>query len=418
MSEAVHKGAKGALLKAALLFSSVDGMVASALMVPLLGSIAVEYPDAAPGLLNQTLSLPSLLMIPAIIITGYLSKYISKKYLLMLGSIIFIISGFGSMYSSSLEALVAFRACEGIGMGIVYPLAPAIIAHIFYGEERAKLIGWTNACGGVFSFVLGIGAGFAALVDWRHAFYYYLIFIVVVIMQGLLLPAFPPEKKDKDIIQAIAASGEKQKLGYAVYLTIGAMLVFMSVAMVIIYNLAIFIMNEGIGTSADAGMASSINTVASFFISLSFVYLFRFLKRYVSVLGLVFMACSYFSLSAAHSMSMVYVGTIFLGASMGCIFPYLMTRVAQVSPKAVKTIAVTWLSMSIYLGQWISGYFAVWMENMVGGTTRQLFSAVGVIFLAFAVIAAVFIVATQKYESKVVVIDLDIETNEYNLKTT
>ncbi|UWG98270.1 MFS transporter [Dehalobacter sp. DCM] len=415
MSEAVHKGAKGALLKAALLFSSVDGMVASALMVPLLGSIAAEYPDAAPGLLNQTLSLPSLLMIPAIIITGYLSKYISKKYLLMLGSIIFVVSGFGSMYSPSLEALVAFRACEGIGMGIVYPLAPAIIAHLFYGEERAKLIGWTNACGGIFSFVLGIGAGYAALTDWRHAFYYYLIFIIVVVMQGILLPAFPPEKKDETIIQA-ATSGEKPKLGYAVYLTIGAMLIFMSVAMVIIYNLAIFIMSEGIGTSADAGMASSINTVASFFISLGFGYIFRFLKRYISVLGLFFMACSYFILSSAHTMSLVYAGTICLGASMGCIFPYLMTRVAQVAPKAVKTMAVTWLSMSIYLGQWLSGYFAVWMANMVGGTTRQLFSAVGMIFLVFAVLAAVFIAVTQKYESKVVVIEQKIELDDVAYK--
>lgn len=408
MSEPVQKGARGVLLKVALLFSSVDGMVASALMVPLLGSIAAEYPNAAPGLLNQTLSLPSLLMIPAILITGYLSKFISKKYLLMLGSIIFIAAGFGSMYSTSLEALVAFRAIEGIGMGIVYPLAPAIIAHLFYGEERAKLIGWANACGGIFSFILGIGAGYAALVDWRNAFYYYLIFIVVIIMQALLLPAFPPEQKDTEIVQTTTASGVNPRFGYAVYLTIGAMLVFMSIAMVIIYNLAIFIMNEGIGTPADAGMASSINTVASFFISLGFGFLLKYLKRYISVLGLVFMACSYFALSVAHSMSMVYVGTVFLGASMGCIFPYLMTRVAQVSSKASKTMAVAWLSMSIYLGQWISGYSSVWIAQAIGGTTRQLFTAVGGIFVVFAVLVAIFIFITQKNESKIVIVDSDV----------
>lgn len=407
MSEDVPKGVRGVLLKYTLLFSSVDGMVASALMVPLLGSIAAEYPDAAPGLLNQTISLPSLLMIPAILIAGHLSKYISKKYLLMLGSIIFVLSGFCSMYSPTLKMLVAFRACEGIGIGIVYPLAPAIIAHLFYGEERAKLMGWTNACGGIFSFFLSIGAGYAALVDWRNAFYYYLIFIVVVGMQGLLLPAFPPERKDQEIVQASVKSKEKPKFGYAVYLTIGAMLVFMSTAMVIIYNLAIFIMNEGIGTSADAGIASSINTVASFFFSLSFGYLFRFLKRYVSLLGLVLMACSYLALSVAHSMAVVYVGAIFLGASMGCVFPYLMTRIAQVSPKAIKTMAVSWLSMSIYLGQWISGYSALWIANAVGGTTRRLFTAVGGIFAVFAIFAATFIAITQKNESKVVVADAD-----------
>lgn len=406
MIEVAHlTGARGTLLKLALLFSSVDGMVASALMVPILGNIAQTFPNESPALLNQLISLPSLLMIPAILITGYISKFISKKYLLMLGSIIFVVSGFGSMYSPTLTSLIAFRACEGIGMGIVYPLAPAIIAHLFYGKERAKLIGWTNACGGLFSFVLGIGAGAAALTNWRHAFYYYLIFIIVVVMQGLLLPAFPPEKKDKEIVEAVEATGEKPKLGYAVYLTCVAMLIFMSVAMVIIFNVSIFCMNEGIGNSAQVGLSSSLNTVASFAISLWFGYVIKYLKRYMSVMGLLFMAVSYFTISQAHNMGTVYLGMIFLGASMGCIFPYLMFRVAQVAPKAIKTMAISWLSMCIYLGQFFAGYTTIWIAQIVGGTTRQLFIAVGGIFIVFAVFAAVFIAVTEKNERKVVVGD-------------
>jgi MFS family permease len=399
MNEDVQKGTRTVFLKAVLLFSSVDGMAASALMVPLLGNIAAEFPNSDPGLLNQTLSLPSLLMIPAIIISGYLARYISKKYLLMLGNLLFVFAGFFSMYSPTLEALVIFRACEGIGMGIVYPLAPSVISHLFYGQERAKLYGWANACGGILSFVLGIGAGYAALINWRRAFYYYLIFIPIVFMQALFLPAFPPERKDRRIMRAAG----QPKFGYAVYLTIAAMLVFMSFAMVIIYNLAVFIMNEGLGISADAGIASSINTVASFFISLGFGYFFRFLKRYVSVLGLVFMACAYFVLSIAHSIPLVYLGMIFLGASMGCILPYLMTRIAQVAPKIGKTMAISWLSMSIYLGQWISGYTAVWLADALGGSTRDLFSAVAGLFAAFALFAAAFVTATRKSEYKALV---------------
>lgn len=405
MREPVSKGVKGALLKVVLLFSSVDGMVASALMVPLLGSISAEFPNAAPGLLNQTVSLPSLLMIPSILISGYAAKYISKKYLLMAGSIIFVAAGFGSMYSPSLKVLVAFRTVEGIGMGLVYPLAPSMIAHLFYGEERAKLIGWSNACGGVFSFILGVGAGYAALVNWRNAFYYYLIFVLVILMQALLLPAFPPEKQDKAIMENMEESGEKPKFSYAVYVTIGAMVVFMSVAMVFLYNLAIFIESEGLGTSANAGLASSINTIASLLISFLFGRLLKVLKRYLAVLGLVLMACFYFALSIAHSMLLVYLGTIFLGASMGCILPYLMTRVAQVSPKAIKTEAVSWLSMSIYLGQWISGHVAIWLANAVGGLMRELFSLVGGIFAIFAVFALIYIAVTRKNESKIVIGD-------------
>lgn len=407
MNQNVPKGARGLLLKAALLFSSVDGMVASALMVPLLGSIALSFPDASPNLLNQTISLPSLLMIPAILLTGYLSRFISKKYMLIFGSIIFVASGFGSMFSPNLETLVAFRACEGVGMGIVYPLAPAMIAHLYNNEDRAKMIGWSNATGGVFSFVLSLAAGIVALTNWRSAFYFYLIFIGVVIMQAILLPAFPPEKKDKDIAKSVEASGGKPKFGYAVYITVIAMFIFMSIAMVILYNLSIFIMNENLGTSADAGFSSSLNTVASFIFCVSFGYLFKFLKRYIAFFGLIFMACAYFSMSIAQSIVMVYVGSLFLGASMGCLFPFLMTRVAMVAPKALKTMAVTLLSMATYVGQWFSGYVAVWIAKLVGGTTRQLFTAVGVIFICFAVFTAIFIMATQKNENRIVIPDDD-----------
>lgn len=406
MSKPAETGARLVLLKVSLLFSSVDGMVASALMVPLLGAIMAEFPNSSPELLNQTISLPSLLMIPTILITGYLSKYFSKKYLLMFGSIIFVTSGFFSMYSPTLEALVAFRAFEGIGMGIVFPLAPAMIAHLFHGEERAKMMGWANATGGIFSFFLGIGAGYVALFNWRYAFYFYLIFVLVVIMQGILLPAFPPEKKDQSIVQAASASAEKIRMGLPVYLTAGAMLVFMTVAMVILYNLAIFVTEEGIGNSAEIGLATSFNTVASIAMCFAFWYTIRIFKRYLSVIGLVFVACSYFTFSIAQNMIMVYAGMALIGASLGCLFPYLMTRVAQVAPKAVKTMAVTMLSLAIYLGQFLSGYFTPWL-GALSGSMRQLFANVGIIFVIFAIFATVYIILTQKNESNIVIGDTE-----------
>lgn len=404
MSKPVRTGSGLALLKFSLLFSSVDGMVASALMVPLLGAIMKEFPNASPELLNQTISLPSLLMIPTILITGYLSKLISKKYLLISGSIIFVLSGFGSMNSPNLEALVAFRAFEGIGMGVVFPLAPAMIAHLFQGEERAKMMGWANATGGIFSFFLGIGAGYVALFNWRYAFYFYLIFVIVVIMQGIFLPAFPPEKKDQSIVQATSASTDKIRMGLPVYLTAGAMLILMTVAMVILYNLAIFVTKEGIGNSAEIGLATSFNTVASIAMCFAFGYTIRIFKRYLSVVGLVLFACSYFTFSLAHNMIMVYVGMSLIGASLGCLFPYLMTRVAQVAPKAVKTMAVTVLSLAIYLGQFFSGYFTPWL-GALSGSMRQLFTNVGIIFVIFAMFAIVYIILTQKNEIKILIGD-------------
>jgi hypothetical protein len=116
-------------------------------------------------------------------------------------------------------------------------------------------------------------------------------------------------------------------------------------------------------------------------------------------------ACSYFVLSAAQPIPW-FISAQSSRRIHGLYFPLFNDQGFTGFAQAVKTMAVSFLSMSIYLGQWISGYTSVWIANAVGGTVRQLFSAVGIIFVAFAVIAAVYITLTQKNERKII-IDLD-----------
>ncbi len=386
------KGTSNVLLKATILFSSVDGMVASALIVPLLANIASEYTNAGPWLL-QLVSLPSLLMIPAIFITGKLADYFSKKNLLMIGTAIFIIGGLSGIFVNGIMDLVWTRALLGIGCGIVYPMAPAMIAYLYDGEERSQLYGWMNACGGAFSFVLSIGAGYAAMIHWKYAFYYYLIFVVVLILQAVCLPHFPPEKKDTAF-----KTQSKEKLGSRVWLTSFDMLIFMTVSMTIIYKLALFIVGEHIGTSADAGIASSINTVASFVVCLFFAQILNGLKRFTSVLSLIFMTLSYFTFSIAHAFFMLIVAVVFLGFSMGLMFPYLMDRVAKVASSTNRTIAISILSMSIYLGQFLSAFYAQFVDFVTNNSIREAFTFVASNLFAFTIIAVIYIVITQKSE--------------------
>lgn len=397
-------GAKETLLKGALLFSSVDGIVASVLLVPILANIAEAFPDAGPWL-NQLLSLPSLLMIPAIIITGKLADYVNKKKMLMIGTILFIAGGFGGVFTNNIMDLVWTRALMGIGAGIVYPMAPAMIAYLYQGQERVQLLGLTNACGGVFSFTLSIGAGYAALFNWKYAFYFYLIFVLVLIMQWVTLPNFPPEKKDDKIVQANAQGNPHEKLGYRVWLTSFDMIVYMTMSMVLLYKLSLFIVSEHIGTSADAGLATSIQTLASFLISLFFVKVLKRLNRFTTVLGLVCMVLGYFFFSIAHSFFLVVVAAICLGLSLGIMFPYLMNRVSAVAPNSKKTLAISSLSMSIYIGQYLSAFFTQFADWASHGSIRGTFTFVALMLAICAIIAIVYILATQRRDCNISMVE-------------
>jgi predicted MFS family arabinose efflux permease len=397
-------GARGNLLKGALLFSSVDGMVASVLLVPILANIADAFPDAGPWL-NQLLSLPSLLMIPTIIITGKLADYVSKKTLLMIGTILFIAGGFGGVFANNIMDLVWTRALLGIGAGMVYPMAPAMIAYLYQGQERAQLLGWTNACGSVFSFALAIGAGYAALFNWKYAFYFYLIFVLVLIMQWATLPNFPPEKKDDKIAQTKVQGNPHEKLGYRVWLTSIDMIVYMTMSMVLLYKLSLFIVSGHIGTSVDVGLATSIQTVVSFLISLVFVQVLKGLKRFTAVLGLACMALGYFFFSIAHSFSLVVVAAICLGLSLGIMFPYLMNRVSTVAPNSKKTFAISFLSMSIYIGQYLSAFFTQFADWVSHGSIRGTFTFVAAMLAICVIIAIIYIFATQSRDRNISMVE-------------
>ena len=114
--------------KAALLLSGDDGMVQTALISPLLASIAVAYPDATELMLDQAMSVTAMTMLPAMLCSSVLARYFNKKHLVMFGTLLFMLAGLSAMVAPNMAVLVATRAVLGVGAGIAFPLVPSSIA--------------------------------------------------------------------------------------------------------------------------------------------------------------------------------------------------------------------------------------------------------------------------------------------------
>ena len=91
--------------------------------------------------------------------------YIAGVAILMLGSVL-------SGSSQTMEQLIAFRAVQGLGAGMIMGIAFAIIGDVFPPAERGK---WSGLMAGVFASasVLGplIGGALTDHVHWRWVFY-------------------------------------------------------------------------------------------------------------------------------------------------------------------------------------------------------------------------------------------------------
>lgn len=105
-------------------------------------------------------------------LAGKLSDIYGRRRLLMTGIVVFVIGSMLSGIAQDIDQLIAFRAVQGIGGGILFANAFSIIGDLFVPAERGK---WMGIFGAVFglSSVVGplLGGWLTDSYSWRWTFY-------------------------------------------------------------------------------------------------------------------------------------------------------------------------------------------------------------------------------------------------------
>ena len=273
-SKTQHRSKLGT--KATLLLCACDSNALGSEMTPILAVIALAFPGENVNLL---VALPPLCIIPASLIAAKLSYHISRKTILTIGQILFIIGGIGGAFAPNFEFLLATRVFFGLGCGLVYPIVPTLISHFFAGQERVGMMGAANAVGSVIAMVFSTLSGTLAVIGWHVPFFVNIFFVFVLIMQLVFLPKVPPEKDLEFSRKANELSPQQKKIGARAWAGILLMFVSMTIGMVYLLKMAIFIQEAGIGDSVMAGLASSSTTLTALVVSLAFAQLFKHLRR-------------------------------------------------------------------------------------------------------------------------------------------
>ncbi len=99
---------------------------------------------------------------------GRLGDILGRKRMLIIGLAIFGLASLGAGVAPSAEVVIGFRIVQGVGGGIIFPLAVAVITDAFPPERTMRAIGNTYGIGAVAT-ALGplFGGGLTELTDWR-----------------------------------------------------------------------------------------------------------------------------------------------------------------------------------------------------------------------------------------------------------
>ena len=158
--------------------TSLPGLAVS----PILGQLSTTFPDASELDIQMLSSLPSLLIIPFILLAGKLAEKRDFVRLLRAGLWMFAASGVLYLFSTKMWQLIAVSALLGIGAGLIIPLSTGLISRYFTGTYRVKQFGYSSAITNVTLVVATAVTGYLAEVNWHLPFLVYLLPLVAIIL--------------------------------------------------------------------------------------------------------------------------------------------------------------------------------------------------------------------------------------------
>ncbi|MSP40094.1 MAG: MFS transporter [Deltaproteobacteria bacterium] len=154
-------------------------------------------------------------------IFGKLADLFSKRRLMLIGIAIFLIGSTLCGAAQSMEAMIVFRAIQGLGGGAIYALSFIVVGVIFPADQRAKMQGIISGIWGVAA-ILGPLAGGVIVEHWSWRWIFFVNLPLVAVATAFILIGLKEERAEK--------RQPKLDIAGALTLLLGLLLIFYALA--------------------------------------------------------------------------------------------------------------------------------------------------------------------------------------------
>lgn len=311
---------------------------------PILEDLDKIFPSASELEVEMLESLPSLMIIPFMLLSGRWSVRGNKIRLLVIGSAIFLISGIGSLLSRSLVELIVLGAVMGVGAGIIIPLSTGFVVDYFTGDYRIKQLGISSAVNNLALVGATSLTGYLADIEWHFAFAVYLLPIATLI----LIPALSHTRPEPEPPQG----AQRRQQGLNGRIIVGLMLFYFIItyaSLVVTFNTS-YLASEGGMSSSKSGLLISLFFLAIMAPGFVLNRVMNLLGKATNLWSLVVMGVGLVIMSLPHpSFLKLSVGAILTGLGYGVMQPLIYDKAATNSPPHLSTLALSLVMVVNYL---------------------------------------------------------------------
>lgn len=336
--------------------ASLPGLAIS----PILGDLNRIFPQATDLEIQLLTSLPSLLIIPFVLLSGRLSVGRDKLSILLAGLTIFFLSGVACLFARSMGWLITISCILGIGAGMVIPLSTGLVVDYFTGNYRVRQLGYSSAINNLTLVLATVVTGFLADINWHLPFLVYTLPGVSLALAFFLkrqrsVPE-PPQS-----IQMRHKRIDRRKLAGLM-----AFYLFITYAVVIVSFYTAFLVDDYRISSSFSGVL-----IALFFLAIMLPGLFidriiRRLKRNVNLIPLLLACAGLLCMGIFRDKFMLAVGALLAGAGYGVMQPVIYDKTATIAPPRSATLALSFVMAMNYLAVMICPFLVSLIRELFG----------------------------------------------------
>ena len=337
--------------------TSLPGLAVS----PILGELSTIFPHATELDIQMLTSLPSLLIIPFVLLAGKLAEKRDFIRLLRVGLWLVAASGVLYLFSSRMWQLMAVSALLGIGAGLIIPLSTGLISRYFTGEYRVRQFGYSSAITNMTLVVATAVTGYLAEVHWRLPFAVYLLPLISLVLSAYLKKdaASVTIKQAAAIIPPIQSTPViSGKYGIHIRHLVQLMLFYGLVTYVVLavtFNLP-FLMEAHHFSSGNSGLMISLFFLAIMAPGFMLDSLVKLLGNKTKLYSLLAIAIGLLLIWISPTEWLIVPGCILVGLGYGIIQPLIYDKTVDTAIPQKTTLALAFVMVMNYLAILLSPF--------------------------------------------------------------
>lgn len=368
--------------------TSLPGLAVS----PISENLLSVFPSATDLEIQMLTTLPSLLIIPFILLSGVISEKVGYIKLLNIGLWLYLISGALYFLCASMTQLIIVSALLGVGAGIIIPLSTSLVSRFFSGEQRTKQYGYVSALTNITLVVATAVTGFLADIQWRLPFVVYLLPLVSI----LLVPAikgsdkgFTVKENDRNPDNTASKVDYRRLVKYMLfYLLITYLVMVVSIDMP-------FLLGKYGYDSAVTGYTTSLFFIAMMLPGLFINRIISVLRSTILLFSLLLIVFGLYDIFFNSSLLFIILGCVAIGFGYGVAQPYIYDVTASLAPPRKATYTLALLMTMNYVAILIAPFLLDWLQDIFGIKGERfpfaLNSIIGIVAFVFLLLRRVWL---------------------------